>query len=161
MSFDAIRSAIVTRLGSIPEIGRVHDRERLFPNEQGLRLVYGWPVGGGQQEVRGWFVSLTRWSGSVGRIGRGRRITCEWRICGFRSFVDEASSEIAMAQMVAQIATAFDADPTLGGAALRCAVGDGPDALAGIQCEEIAPVQLAGRVLCHRALLSLPTQHFE
>lgn len=157
--FDTIRAAIVARIQTVPEIGRVHDCERSLANEGAVRQHYGWPQGASKPEVRGWFVRLASFNGVQDRIGRGRRITTAWQITGFIGFVDADASDLLVQQLVEGIATAFDADTRLGGAVHRCAAGDGPDAPAGIQGDSILPVRLAG-VLCHRAILSLPTQHF-
>ncbi len=156
--FSAIRAAIVARMQTVSDIGRVHDAERNLTNEGSVRQHYGWPENVQKPAVRGWFVRLSSFGGVQDRIGRGRRITTAWQIIGFIGFQDDGS-DLAVQALVQALSAAFDDAPNLGGAVIRCAAGDGPEAPAGIQCDSILPVRLAG-VLCHRIILTLPTQHF-
>lgn len=156
----AIREAIANQLLGVPEIGRVHDWERPFTTATGLQQFYGWPADTPDAPIRGWCVTLHRFSGSPARTGRGRRITCQWRITGYLSLQDAAASEMTLTGLIDSIAAVFDADPTLGGTVSRCAKGDPPDALAGIQCRRIGMLQLADSPPCHMVLLKLYTQHF-
>ncbi|MQP67508.1 hypothetical protein GE253_19460 [Niveispirillum sp. SYP-B3756] len=156
----AIREAIATRLLSVPEIGRVHDWERPFTTAAGLQQFYGWPAETAEAPIRGWCVTLRRFCGSPARTGRGRRITCQWRITGYLSLQDAAASEITLTGLIDNIAAAFDADPTLGGTVSRCAKGEPPDTLAGIQFRKITVLRLPETPPCHEVWLTLPTQHF-
>lgn len=159
--FAPVRTGIVSTLSGVAGIGRVHDCERGIQSDTAVRQHYGWPENAaGKADIRGWFPRLREFSGVQDRIGRGRRITTVWEIVGFVGFVDADASDLLVQQLLGRICAAFDADPRLGGAAIRCAAGDGPNAPAGIQCESNVPVRLGQSVLCHRIILTLPTQHF-
>jgi hypothetical protein len=156
----AIRTAITDRLASVPDVGRVHDWQRPFTTEAELRQHYGWPADAPDAPLRGWYVTLHRITGTPARSGRGRRLTCQWRITGYMSVQDPLASEITLTGLVDAIAAAFDADPTLDGTVQRCGKGEAADAIAGIQCRRIVPVRLLDSLPCHQTRLVLHTQHF-
>lgn len=159
--FAPVRAGIVSTLSGVTDIGRVHAFERGIQADAAIRQHYGWPENAaGKADVRGWFPRIREFSGVQDRIGRGRRITTIWEIVGFIGFQDAEASDLLMEQLLGRICAAFDADPSVSGSVLRSAVGDGPNAPAGIQCESIVPVRLGASVFCHRIILTLPTQHF-
>lgn len=159
--FAPVRAGIVATLSGVQEIGRVQEFERGIQADNAIRQHYGWPENStGKADVRGWFPRIREFSGVQDRIGRGRRITTIWEIVGFVGFQDAEATDLIVQELLGRICAAFDADPRLGGSVIRCAAGDGPNAPAGIQCESIVPVRLGTSTLCHRVILSLPTQHF-
>lgn len=144
-----IRNAIVAAMGTIIDIGPVHNYERYAKNHQGLKTFYEY-----QNQIRGWHVR---------RIGRlesspslGRHVVKQrWRIRGYMSLDDAGQSELAFDDLLDAIVAVFRADDTLGGLVDSLIV----DNQAGAQIEDSGPVIFAG-VLCHSARLSLTTRHY-
>lgn len=151
----SIRTAIVARLNTVPGIGRVHAYER-YANQLGdLAALYAWDAGGGQKQLRGWFVR---------RVGIRESHPSEslfrediaWQIRGYMALSDAAESELAFDGLIDAIRAAFRTDDTLGGAVDTCWINEE----VGIQMEDAGPVLFAN-VLCHSARLILKTRrHF-
>lgn len=164
-SQDGVRQAIVATLQAIPDIGRIHDRERYAQQAAALVDLYGWAGApdisqpGRRPQLRGWFVSLIGESHHGRRVGR-RVCVAEWRIVGLLGFDDEAASELTAAALARAVVEALAADPTLGGLINRQADPASPrDGLSGPQIKRLEPVMFAGR-LVHRVTISLITERF-
>lgn len=154
MTTAAVRTALVDLLEAIPDIGRVHDRERFAAREADLIALY--TDGSARTPILGWYVRRT---GVVrrSRLASGRVVTVtRWVVTGFASFVDADASETAMDDLVDAIVAAERLDPTLGGAARSTPSGD----LSGFMLIESGPVMFAG-VLCHGVRLALDVETIE
>lgn len=147
----ALRTALVARLASVPDIGLVHDRERFAANEAAFRALYLFTPAGGTPGVRGWWVR--RVATATTSISSARTLDVHsWELRGFMAFDDAAASELAFDALIEALRAAVAADPTLGGVA-----DPGPlDEPEGLQLVEAGPVRFAG-VLCHSAVLTLKT----
>lgn len=145
-----IRTAIVTRMESISDIGVVQPYERYAKDLNRLRDLYAW-----QNQVRGWFVRRAGWRETC-QEGELRTIDNRWQIRGYMSLDDSEETELVFDALVHTIHEAFRSDETLGG------IVDSlwTDQVAGVQGDDIGPVMFAG-VLCHGARLSLVTRHHE
>jgi hypothetical protein len=153
----AVRNAIVARLQSVANIGRVHAFQRYDANLQALASQYRATVGT-REQIRGWFVTCSasrQLSPHNGRLV----IQDTWQIRGYLGLDDGAQTELVMDALVRTIRGAFNADQTLAGTVAGF-VETGEDAQVGLQVEELAPVMFAG-VLCHLARLSLQTVRYE
>ena len=149
---ETIRAAILAKLAAVPDIGRVHGRERDANNAAALRALYVASVGGAEQ-LRGWFVS--RRAAANTKAGSGPALVATtWSITGYLALDDDAATEPAMDSLVDALVNEFWRDQNLGGAVINCSNGDA----AGLQVAELGPVLFAG-VLCHRARLTLTTHH--
>ena len=155
MSLSALRSALVTRLASVTDIGLVHERERFAANEAAFRALYLYTPAGGTPHVRGWWVR--RVATAATSVSSARALDVHsWEVRGFMAFDDAAASEIAFDALIESMRAAVAADPTLGGVA-----DPGPlDEPEGLQLVEAGPVRFAG-VLCHSAVLTLKTWSYE
>lgn len=151
MSLDTARAAIVAQLNAIPDIGRVHDRERYVADMVGLKALYVADIGG-QQQLRGWYVRRVATPQTSRALGRYER-TYAWHIRGFMALSDAEASELAFDALIEAICARFRADETLGGAVASTVI----EGEAGIQVKESGPVLFAG-VLCHAATLTLATR---
>ncbi len=141
-----IRAAIVARIGTVPAIGIVHDRERYSRTLKDLAALFK-----SGSILLGWTVS--RVSTREIRIATGRhREDHTWRITGYRSFEDAESSETLFDAQVEQVRAAFRTETTLGGAVATI----NTENQAGLQVREIGPVVFSD-VLCHRAVCGLIT----
>lgn len=150
-----IRNAIVAKLNTVANIGRVHAYERYANQLADLSALYAWNPGGGPAQLRGWFVR---------RIGIRETHPSEslfreditWQIRGYMALSDAAESELSFDALIDAIRAAFRADDTLGGAVDTCWINEE----VGIQLDDAGPVLFAN-VLCHSARLTLMTRrHF-
>lgn len=157
---DQVRAVIVAALASIPDIGRVHDRERYAAQSRDLLDLYGWPDGGTAKSrtIRGWFVSIDSERYLAQRIGR-RAVVTSWRIVGLMSFDDAASSELLIADLARAVVDRLRVDAGLAAVTHRLAdpSAGGAGTADGPQIVRIEPVMFAG-VLCHRASIALTTE---
>ncbi len=150
MSSSIIRAAIGARLSTIPDIGLVHTYQRYAQRQRDFRTFY--ETAG---TVRGW---------NVHRIGFRQRpytagvnvVLSRWRIEGFHALDDETETEILFDDMIDSINDAFLLDPTIGGTVNSIEA----DNQVGIQLDDAGPAMFSG-VLCHRARLSLQTEHYQ
>jgi hypothetical protein len=154
---DAIRTAIAARLATVPEIGVVHARERYAGQSAALKALYEWPnPAAGKKTLRGWWVDFRRLS-KTKRVGRVSAAAV-WEICGLIDFDDQDDTALAI-NLALAAAEALEADPTLGGVINRLGrPEDGDEGTVFVGAVEL--VGFAG-VVCHRARLTLTTEHFE
>lgn len=148
-----IRAAIVATLQSVPDVGRVYDRERFAKNEKEFRDLYK-----AGDLLLGWHVRRRATRESSDALGRWT-VTHEWQVRGFRALDDAGASELAFDGLIEATRDAFRADESLGGVVDTTVLGDGPDDPAGLQLLESGPVMFCG-VLCHGARLALFTRHY-
>jgi hypothetical protein len=151
-----IRAAIKAKMESVPEIGRVHDRERYAKDMAKLKALFEWP-GEGSGKLRGWIIRRVSTRESSSALGRTHCLD-RWQIRGYQGFSDEAASEIEFDDRIEAIRDAFRADETLGGVVSQTV--DPASKLAFIQVDDSGPVMFAG-LLCHGARLSLITSHYK
>lgn len=150
-----IRNAIVAKLNTVANIGRVHAYERYANQMADLSTLYAWDIGGGQKQIRGWFVRRVGIRESKPSESLFRE-DISWQIRGYMALSDAAASELAFDDLIDAIRTAFRADDTLGGAVDTCWIHEE----AGIQMDDAGPVLFAN-LLCHSARLILKTRrHF-
>lgn len=146
MSLNSVRSAIVAKIETVPNVGVVHGFQRYTKSTRDLKEFYAYQGG-----VRGWYVSRTRTAETVDTCTSNKEAVT-WSIVGYMSFNDEQQSEIAFDTLIEAIRAAFRTTETLGG------VVDGIDyqGRAGLQLDAQEPVMFAG-VLCHMAQGTLTT----
>lgn len=148
-TLEQIRAAIVAKMETVDDIGRVHGFERYAREQKRFLELYKPEL---HDEIRGWFVRR------VGTVGTSPALTRHsalhrWRISGFMSLDDERQSEVAFDTLIEALRAAFRADETLNG--LIGGMSDGR--VSGLQLDESQPVSFAG-VLCHSARLTLYTR---
>ncbi|MFE8644128.1 hypothetical protein ACFX58_03475 [Sphingomonas sp. NCPPB 2930] len=151
---DTIRAALFAVLQSVPDIGRVHDRERYAKDEKAFRTLYLHDLADGTQQLRGWW--LRRASTLERSTAIGREINVHtWQVRGYLALADEAATEHTFDALVEAFRDLVRQDPTLGGV---CAAGPLADDAGtdGVQVNDAGPVLFCG-VLCHSALLSFKT----
>jgi len=151
---DPIRTAIVAKLNTVTDIGRVHAYERYANQLADLAALYAWNPGGGPAQLRGWFVRRVKVHESMPTLATYSE-TITWRIRGYMALSDAAASELAFDDLINAIRDAFRADDTLGGVVDSCRF----DREAGIQMDDAGPVLFAN-VLCHSAQLTLTTRRY-
>lgn len=149
-----IRSAIVAKIQTVPDVGIVHDYERYLKDLAKLRELFETPGPGGGI-LRGWLVRRVGTREVSTSIGRNHVIN-RWQIRGYMALSDKEASEKAFDLIIEQIRDAFRADENLGGVIDSIVMTDG---VAGIQVDDSGPVMF-GSVLCHGARLSLNTSHY-
>ena len=146
-----IRTAIVTRLESVADIGRVQAYERYASDLARLKQLY-WSSE--HNAVRGWYVRrpVTTETDNV----QGRTVErARWRIVGLMALDDANASEITFDGLIESVRNAFAADETLGDTVDQC-TEPGDNGESCIQLDDSGPVMFAG-VLCHACRLGLPT----
>lgn len=151
MSVANVRTAIVARLVSVPDIGVVQAYERYAADLAKLKQLY-WSAP--HNAVRGWYVRrpvTTETSNDLGRSVEQIR----WRIVGVMALDDANASELVFDGLIEQIRNAFAQDETLGGTVDQCTV-PGADGESCIQLDDAGPVMFGG-VLCHACRLGLST----
>lgn len=154
--FNTTKAAIKTKLETVTDIGKVYDRERFAKNAAVFKILF---FDSGISRINGWFFYRTNTQELELDNGAVRRIDT-WKFFGFIGIEDADDTESMIQVRVEDIATAFRADPTLGGVIednKDMAQENGP---VGIQVLNITPVMLGG-VLCHRAELELKTETSE
>ncbi|CAN5439100.1 hypothetical protein BH10PSE18_BH10PSE18_19040 [soil metagenome] len=149
-----IRTAIVAAMNTVPDIGRVHDRERYFREEPKFRALYLYTPAGGEQQLRGWTVRRTATVERDANMVRTINVHT-WTIRGYMAFKDEDGSELVFDDLVEQIRAVVRADPTFGDVCQLGPLDDG-DNTNGVQVNDAGPVTFCG-VLCHSAVLQLRT----
>ncbi|MGK2740540.1 hypothetical protein ACSHT0_06560 [Tepidicaulis sp. LMO-SS28] len=147
---ELIREAIAAKIEGVADAGIVQRHERWAQRQDKFRVRY-------EQDgkIKGWFVRRVRRRSRVLTF-KVNEVQNSWVIRGFRSFNDEAASEIEFDRLIESIVEAFRADDTLGGTVITCTT---PQA-SGLQLTESAPVMFAG-ALCHGAELELTTVTLE
>ncbi|MBV8250551.1 MAG: hypothetical protein JO200_19150 [Comamonas sp.] len=152
------RAAIVAALASVPEIGRVHDRERFAEGNDKFKQLYLFTPTGGVQQIRGWWI---RRSATVERSPNLHRTANvhSWQIRGYLSFRDADATELELDDLVEQFRALVRADPTLGGVCQPGPLG-GESEADGVQVVDAGPVNFAG-VLCHSVVLQLKTWSYQ
>lgn len=154
MSIATVRSAIVTRLSSVADIGVVHAYERYANDLARMKALY-WSAS--HNAVRGWYVRrpATAETGNV----QGRTVEqIRWRIVGLMALDDAAASEQTFDELIEAVRDAFAADETLGGTVDQCTNPDG-EGESCIQLDDSGPVMFGG-VLCHACRLSLTSVRY-
>ncbi|MFN3883269.1 MAG: hypothetical protein ACK4Q4_00745 [Rhodocyclaceae bacterium] len=149
MSTTVIRNAIVAAMQGIAGIGQVHPFERFVKDQK--KLLQHYMVG---DKVSGWYVSR----GSIREVqdsGDTNFEIMDWRIVGYRSFLDEAASELEFDLMIDSMRAKFRNDETLGGVLWQIGDDDRNNEI-GLQVERLGPAMFCG-VLCHEARLRLST----
>jgi len=143
---DPVRAAIVAKLESVPNIGKVHPYQRYADDMEKLAQLFVI-----EKQLLGWYVA--RKGIAEERDGCQRRVTVDWQIVGFRGWSDADQSQLLFDDLVDAIREAFRTTKKLGDAEPR-----GPSK-AGIQVEDDDSVLFAN-VLCHRVRLALQTTQF-
>lgn len=148
-----IRTAILATVATVPELGRLHDRERYIREERLFRELYLHTVPGGEQ-LRGWW--LRRSATEELDINIARTINVHtWLLRGYMALDDDAGTELVFDDLVEAIRSAVRADPTFGGVCQAGPLSD-KDNTNGVQVTDAGPVTFCG-VLCHSAVLQLRT----
>jgi len=154
---DTLRSAIVQTLNAVPQIGRVHDRERSLADEAALRALFLHDLPGGGQQLRGWW--LRRTATEERSVNSGRTMSVDsWTVHGYLAFDDAAASEHVFDALIEDIRDAVRADLTFGGA---CATGPLTDDKRpdGVQVDGTGLVSFCG-VRFHGVALQLRTWRY-
>lgn len=154
MSLAQVRTAIVTRLAAVPDIGAVHAYERYAKDLAQLRKLYHSPSHG---DVRGAWVRRVS-TAETGNVFERTVEHVRWRLFLVRSLDDAGQSELGFEAVIEAVRGAFRPDDALGGLVDQCSVpaGGTSSGEAGIQVEDSGPAMFTG-VLCHCARLSLNT----
>ncbi|URX63257.1 hypothetical protein KR767_04090 [Luteibacter anthropi] len=147
----AIRSAIVAKIQSIPDVGVVHAYERYATAMDKLKSLY---VAPGGDRLLGWFVRRQAIAESSAN-GRARIVDTTWRVQGVMALNDSDRSELLFDDLIEALRDAFRIDTTLGGLCKAPIPAGEP---AGLQLIDAGTVMFAG-VLCHGARLALRTHH--
>lgn len=155
-TLSTIRAAIKTKLQGVANIGVVHDYERFASRESDFQTLYKDTVSG---RILGWNFYREATLEEELSIGDVRRVHT-WRIHGFMGLDDADATGKTFEDLIEAIATAFRADPTLGGVVLANKDLDDEFGQVGIQVDQVDTVMFAG-VLCHRARLRLLTETTE
>jgi hypothetical protein len=151
-----IRAALVARIGSVPQVGVVHDRERYLKNEAAFRSLY--VASGVSPQLRGWW--LRRAATERRALNMSRRLVIHtWHVRGYMALADDAGTELVFDELIESIAAALDSDPTLGGLTDPAPLNQ-QDSREGLQVTDCGPVMFCG-VLCHSAVLELRTWNYE
>lgn len=154
-----IRAAILDVLNSVPEIGRVHDRQRHAVSDTDLQALHAWPEGDPAARVRGWYLRRVATRDASPTLGR-RIVTHSWRITGLVEIDDAGASEIVLDGLVEAIRAGLAADETLGGEILGAVAEPDGETASGALVEAGEPATFAG-IPCHRVDLTLHTRHVE
>ena len=149
-----IRAAIKNKMLTVPDIGVVHDYERYAKRESEFRTLF--ELNG---EILGWFFYRDNTAELDGDTGEVRRLH-EWQFFGFKGLSDNNASAKSFQDLVEVLASAFRADPTLGGVIEENKNTDQAFGPVGLQIDAIETVMFAS-VLCHRARLRLVTETTE
>lgn len=154
MTVAAIRQAIVTRLVSVTDIGRVHAYQRYAHALRDLAALYRSEP---HAQLRGWNVSRVS-TAEVGNIQARTVEIVRWRILGVMALDDAAGSELIFDGLIESVRNAFAQDETLGGTVAQCSdpAGDGE---SGIQVDDVGPGKFAD-AFAHIARLSLLTVRY-
>lgn len=154
MTVAAIRTAIVARLNSVPEIGRVHPYQRYAHSLSALAALYRSEAHG---QLRGWNVTRVA-TAELGNV-QGRTVEIiRWRILGAMALDDAAQSELVFDGLIESVRNAFAQDETLGGTVAMCSDPEGQGE-SGIQITDLGPGKFA-EVFAHLARLSLLTVRY-
>lgn len=151
-SLAAHRTAVVAALASVPDIGRVHDRERYSKSNDAFAALYLFTPTAGAQHLRGWAVRRTATQEHSPNVARTINVHT-WTVRGYLAFNDADASELVLDDLVEQFRAVVRADPTLGGA---CQPGPLDAETDGVQVLDAGAVIFAG-VLCHSVVLQLKT----
>lgn len=151
-----IRAAIKAKLAGVANIGVVHDYERFAARENDFQALYKDVPSG---RLLGWNFSRAS-TAELDLNNREVRRIHSWSIRGLMSMDDADASEKLFDTLVESVATAFRADPTLGGLCDANKNLDQDFGPSGIQIDATEPVMFAG-ILCHRARLTLITETTE
>lgn len=154
MSVETHRAAIVAKLLTVADIGRVHDLEPWGRTQAEFEAAYLHTLPDGAQQLRGWFVRRVRTTEVESAIGR---VVNEhtWQLRHFMSLDSAARTEITFDLLVEAVRKAVRTDLTLGGAVQPPATSRA----TGLQLTDSTPAMFVG-VLCHSATLSLTTAEY-
>ena len=140
MSETAIREQIAVILGTVTDVGKVHNRFRYTADAAAFLTLFKTTIGG-KDQIRGWMIS------QIAPLSEDREQVKKrtYAIDGYLGFQDLESTELTMAALLDAIAAQFRANKTLNAAALGHEY---------IQVVTNEPRQF-GAVLCHHARLTL------
>lgn len=141
MSEAAIRTEIVTILGSVANIGTVHSYERFIVDPAKFLELFKTTIGGVPQ-IRGWEIGR---KGPFEDIEQRTMNQLTYSIKGYIGLQDAAATELSFSQLVEDVRTKFRDNLTLNGKA------NGHDGLKG----EVLEVRMFGNVLCHYVEMTL------
>lgn len=129
----------MAKLGSVPNIGIVHDRERFAKDWTTFLSLFKTEAG----IINGWMVTRraapSKWN-ELTPLLRNH----QFLVKGFRGFSDADASELDLEADIEAIQNGFDTDPMLSGAVFY---GSGP-----LEVRLVEP-RMFGNVLCHYAEL--------
>lgn len=145
------RQAIAAVLGSVPDIGVVHERERYASDLAKLKQLYFSEAHG---DVRGWFIRYVS-NRETGILVPRYLDVARWQIRGFMGLNDASESELVLHDLVEAVRDTFRANPTLNGTVTKTGLLQ-PGAERGVQLDDFGPVMFGG-VLCHGVRFSLTT----
>jgi len=145
-----IRTAIVSKIETVPNVGKVYSYQRFAKNEKDFKALYM-----SNNRILGWNVSRSGKREQSPYMGR-TIITNVWDIRGFMSLDDADETELLFDNSIEEICDAFRNDISLGGVVQTVILDDGT---AALQLTESNHVLFCG-VLCHTATLKLNTIHY-
>ncbi len=150
-----IRTAIVAQMLLVPDIGRVHDRERYHSNEAKFRALYVMTPTAKPEQLRGWWLARTATAEvSVSTATVMNVHTWQWR--GYMAFADDQATALEFDELIESYRALLRENPTLGGVCEQNPMTQEPD---GVQVLDSGPVMFCG-VLCHSAVLQLKTWNY-
>lgn len=147
----AERSALVTSMRAVPNIGVVHAYERTGADLATLKQHY---YSATHQQIRGWFVRRVRIR-ETGILQPLYLEVVEWQIRGFMAVDDAGESELVFDDLLEGLRDRLRDDSTLGGTVMKLGLLDAKSD-RGLQLEDFGPYMFGG-VLCHGAKFSLVT----
>ncbi len=152
MSSAAIRTAIVSVISGVADIGRVHAYRRYTTSLADFKPLH---FSATHNDIRSWQVSRYAYDEVDPLAGAHGVETTRWEIHGYLSVDDANQSELTLDALVESLRAAFKADRTLGGTVDDIILPD-RGGKVGLQLEAMEHVMFAD-VLCHRAKCALFT----
>lgn len=157
MSLTSTRIALNELIASVPNIGRVHDRERYVREEAKFRQMYVARINGADQ-LRGWW--FRRSATTEATLGIGRRMEVHtWQIRGYMALSDDDGSELVFDELIEALRDAVRTTADAHGSDVPWQPAPFDSPTDGLQVLQIGPVLFCG-VLCHSALLELKTWNY-
>ena len=96
-------------LSSVPDIGRVHDRERYAKDNAVFAALFLYEPAGGQKHLRGWTLRRTATREHSPNIARTLN-EHTWTLRGYLAFNDADASELVLDDLVEQLAQQYNLD---------------------------------------------------
>jgi hypothetical protein len=148
-SYEAMRDGLAARISGLPNIGVVHDRERLILDwSKYLAQFTSVLEGEHQRRVRGWWITREAVDGENFAFAGDVRRTHRFVVRGILGVADADDTELEHQQLIQDVMDALDASATLGGLALTV----GPTSARTIEPRQF------GSVLCHYTEIACPVQ---